>query len=164
MTSAMEVAGVEANDAAQAQDLTYSFTVEQTPEEVFAAINDVRGWWSGEIEGETDKLGDVWTYRYKDIHYSKQRITELVPGRRVVWEVVDSYLSFVVDRTEWNGTRVVFEIARKGGKTEVRFTHAGLAAEDECFSACSNAWGMYINGSLRNLIATGKGKPNRRER
>jgi hypothetical protein len=77
--------------------------------------------------------------------------------------VVDSYLSFVDDKTEWNGTRVVFEIARKGGKTEGRFTHAGLAAAHECFSACSNAWGMYINGSLRNLIATGKGEPNKRE-
>lgn len=163
MTSTMAVADVEAKEVAQAQDLTYSFSVEQTPEDVFAAINNVRGWWSGEIEGETDKLGDVWTYRYKDIHYSKQRITELVPGRRVVWQVVDSYLSFVDDKTEWNGTRVVFEIARKGGKTEVRFTHAGLAAEHECFDKCSNAWGFYINGSLQGLIATGKGEPNRRE-
>jgi hypothetical protein len=88
----------------------------------------------------------------------------LVPGKRVVWQVLDSYLSFVDDKTEWNGTRVVFEITRKGGKTEVRFTHVGLAAEDECFDKCSNAWGMYINGSLRGLIVTGKGEPNRRER
>jgi len=163
MTTTMEVADVRSTDVSQAQDLTYSFTVEQTPEEVFAAINNVRGWWSGEIEGETDKLGDVWTYRYKDIHFSKQRITELVQGRRVVWQVVDSYLSFVDDKTEWTGTRVVFEIARKGGKTEVCFTHAGLAAEYECFDKCSIAWGFYINGSLRNLIATGKGEPNPKE-
>jgi hypothetical protein len=164
MNSAMELEVAEANDVSQSHDLTYSFTVEQMPEEAFAAINDARGWWSGEIEGETDKLGDVWTYRYKDIHYSKQRITELVPGKRVVWQVVDSYLSFVDDKTEWNGTRVVFEIARKGGKTEVRFTHAGLAAQHECFDKCSNAWGFYINGSLRNLIATGKAEPNPKEK
>ena len=71
------------------QDFTATFTVDQRPEEVFAAINDVRGWWSGDVEGSTDAVGDVWTYRYKDIHYSKQRITELVPGERVAWHVLD---------------------------------------------------------------------------
>jgi hypothetical protein len=145
------------------QNLTRSFTVDQTPEEAFAAINKVREWWSGEIEGSTDKLGAEFTYRYKDVHYSKQKIAELVPGKKVVWLVEDSYLSFIEDKTEWNGTKVVFEISKKGGKTEVRFTHVGLAPNDECFKACSDAWGFYITGSLRNLIATGKGEPNKKE-
>jgi hypothetical protein len=145
------------------QNFTATFTVEQTPEEAFAAINNVRGWWSGEIEGGTGKLGDEFTYRYKDIHYSKHRITEMIPGKKVVWLVLDSYLSFVKDKAEWNGTEITFEVSRKGDKTEVRFTHLGLVPESECYGGCSNAWGSYINGSLRNLIATGEGAPNRRE-
>ena len=106
------------------QDLTYTFTVDQSPEEAFAAINNVRGWWSGEIDGETDKLDAVFTYRYKDIHMSKHKITEFVPGKKVVWLVLDSYLSFVEDKTEWNGSSVVFEVSKKGNQTEVRFTTA----------------------------------------
>ena len=145
------------------QNFTATFTVEQTPEEAFAAINNVRGWWSGEIEGGTGKLGDEFTYRYKDIHYSKHRITEMIPGKKVVWLVLDSYLSFVKDKAEWNGTEITFEVSRKGDKTEVRFTHLGLVPESECYGGWSNAWGSYINGSLRNLIATGEGAPNRRE-
>ena len=53
-----------------------------------------------------------------------------------------------------------FEIARKGDKTEVRFTHFGLVPAYECFNVCSDAWGKYIRGSLRDLITTGKGQPN----
>jgi hypothetical protein len=142
------------------QSLTTTFTVDQTPDEAFAAINNVRGWWSGQIDGDTDQLGAEWTYRYEDVHLSKQKISELVPGKKVVWDVLDGYLNFVEDKTEWKGTKIVFDIARNGDKTEVRFTHEGLVPEYECFDLCSNAWGFYINGSLRSLIATGKGQPN----
>jgi hypothetical protein len=147
----------------KSQNYTTTFTVDQTPEEAFAAINDVRGWWSGNIEGSTNKLGDEWTYRYKDIHYSKQKITELIPGKKVVWHVLDSYLNFIEDKTEWNDTRITFEIARKGDKTKVRFSHLGLTPEVECYDACTNAWGGYVNSGLRNLITRGKGQPNRKE-
>jgi hypothetical protein len=132
--------------------LTSTITVDQTPEEAFAAINDVRGWWSGEIEGQTAQLGDEFTYRYEDFHYSKQRVIESVPGKKVVWLVVDSRLDFVEHKTEWNGTKIMFEIAKKGGKTEVRFTHVGLSPDHECFEDCSSAWGSYITGNLRKLI------------
>ena len=145
------------------QDFTTAFTVDQTPEEAFAAINNVRGWWSGEIEGSTDKLGDEFTYRYKDVHLSKQKIAELIPGKKVVWLVLDGYLKFVEDKSEWKGTQITFEIAKKGGKTEVRFTHVGLVPDYECYGACSSAWGSYINGSLRSLITAGKGQPNEKE-
>jgi hypothetical protein len=145
------------------QGLTMTFGVDQTPDEVFAAINDVRGWWSGDIQGDTDRLGAEFTYRNKDIHRSTQRITEFVPGKRVAWQVLDSDLSFLKNRSEWNGTTVLFEVFPENGKTEVRFTHVGLASDHECFDVCSNAWGFYINDSLRKLITAGQGQPNLRE-
>lgn len=142
------------------QDYTTSYTMEQSPQEVFDAINNVRGWWSGEIDGRTDQLGAEFTYRYQDLHRSTQRITELVPGRKVVWHVLDARIDFVRDKTEWNGTDVVFEISRKGDKTELRFTHIGLRPAIECYGKCSGAWGFYINESLRDLITTARGQPN----
>ena len=142
---------------------TTTLLVDQTPKEVFDAVNNVRGWWSGEIDGDTVKLGDEFTYRYKDVHRSKQKLIELIPEKKVVWLVLDAYLKFTDDKTEWNGTKVIFEISRKGSKTELRFTHQGLVPQFECFDACSSAWSFYVNSSLRSLITTGKGAPNQKE-
>jgi hypothetical protein len=139
------------------QNFTTSFSVDQTPEEVFKAITNVRGWWTGDVEGSTDRLDDVFTYRYHDVHHSTQRITEFVPGKKVVWRVLDAHLKFAEDPSEWMGTEITFEVARNGKQTEVRFAHLGLIPEFECFESCSNAWGFYINGSLRQLITTGDG-------
>jgi uncharacterized protein YndB with AHSA1/START domain len=147
----------------KAKGFTTSITVEGSPQEVFDAITNVRGWWSGDIEGSTDKLGAEFTYRYKGVHSSTQKITELVPGKKVVWHVSDARLNFVQDKTEWNGTDIVFEIARKGDKTKLRFTHVGLVPAFQCYGGCSGAWGFYINDSLRSLITTGKGDPNTKE-
>ena len=52
------------------KDYSASFMVDQTPEEVFDAINNVRRWWSGEITGDTDKLGAEFSYRVENAHYS----------------------------------------------------------------------------------------------
>jgi hypothetical protein len=142
------------------QNFTASITVDQTSEEVFKAINNVRGWWSGEIEGNTDKLGGEFTYRYKDMHRSKQKIKEFIPGKRIVWHVTDAELGFVKNKTEWKGTDIIFEIASKGGKTELRFTHAGLVPAFECYGGCSGAWGALVETNLRKLITTGKNQPD----
>ena len=144
----------------KSKDFTTTISVDQTPEEAFAAINNVRGWWSGEVEGETDKLGTEFTYRYKDMHRSRQKVTEFIPGKKVVWHVLDSRLSFVKDKSEWTDTKIVFEISKKGGKTEVRFTHAGLVPQFECFDDCSSGWSALVNGNLRKLIASGARQPN----
>ena len=141
-------------------DYTTTFTVEQTPLQVFDAINDVRGWWAGQIEGGTDELGDEFTYRVPDIHYSKQQIIELVPARRVGWLVVEAELSYLEDKAEWKGTTITFDISEVDGRTEVRFTHTGLVPSGECYDSCSSAWALLINGSLHNLITTGDAGAN----
>jgi hypothetical protein len=132
--------------------------VDQSPGQVFDAINHVRGWWSEEIEGSTDKFGVEFTFDYKDLHRSTQKITEFEPGKKVVWHVSDARLKFV-NQSEWKGTDVVFEIATKDGKTELRFTHIGLVPAFQCYGDCSGAWGFFINDSLHGLITAGQGKP-----
>jgi hypothetical protein len=139
---------------------TTTFTVDQSPEQVFASINNVRGWWSGQIDGETNKVGAEFTYRYKDFHRSTQKVTELIPAERVAWQVTDADLNSFKNKTEWIGTDIVFDIARKGSVTELRFTHIGLVPVFQCYGDCSGAWGVLVGTNLRNLIVTGKNQPD----
>lgn len=144
-------------------DFTTTFLVDQTPEEAINAIKNIRGWWSEGVEGSTDKLNDEFIYHYKDVHYCKMQLIELVPDQRVVWLVLDNYFKFTEDKSEWIGTKLVFDISRKDDQTAVRFTHAGLVPQYECYEICREAWTNYIQNSLRNLITTGKGEPNPKE-
>ncbi|MBL8937495.1 MAG: SRPBCC domain-containing protein [Archangium sp.] len=142
------------------QSVSTRFTVAQSPEAVFKAIQNVRGWWSQTVEGDTAELGDEFTYRYPTMHVSRQKLTEVIPGKKMVWKVLSATLSFVKDQHEWSGTEIVFDISTKGSKTEVVFTHRGLVPSFECFDACSGAWGTYVTKSLKQLIETGTGEPD----
>ena len=139
-------------------DLTARFTVDATPLDVYEAINDVRSWWSDNIVGETDVVGSEWYYLVPDIHFSKQVVRELVPSERVVWDFTDGYLRFINNKKEWVGTSGRFDISEKDGRTEVTFTHEGLASGDECYDVCFDAWTHYITVSLRQRIETGAGR------
>lgn len=144
-------------------DFTTTLLVDQSPEEVFNAINNVRGWWSEEIEGKTDKLNSEFLYHYKDVHICKIRITEFIPNKKVVWLVLENHFSFTKDKTEWTGTKISFEIVKHDNQTQLLFTHIGLTPQFECYNVCYDGWTNYINKSLFNLITTVKGKPNPKE-
>jgi len=147
----------------QNQDFNTAILVEQTPKEAFNAITNVRGWWSEEVKGGTAKLNDEFNYHFKDIHSCRMKLVEVVEDARVVWLVMDNYFKFTKDKSEWIGTKVIFDISAEDGQTRINFTHEGLVPEYECYDICYNAWTGYITKSLRSLITTGKGAPNAAE-
>jgi hypothetical protein len=147
----------------QNQDFTASILVDKTPAEAIRAVTNFRGWWSEEIEGETNKLNEAFIYHYQDIHYCKLKLVELVPDQKAVYLVLDNDFKFTKDKSEWINTKLVFDVSQNEGQTEITFTHEGLVPQYECFEICREAWTNYITGSLHSLITTGKGKPNPKE-
>ena len=69
----------------------------------------------------------------------------------------------IEDGTEWNDTKLIFEITKMDDKTKIQFTHLGLVPEFECYTVCSKAWSFYTTSSLQRLIATSKGEPIKKE-
>ncbi len=141
------------------KNFTTTILVDQAPKDVFKAVNNVRGWWSENIDGDTDKLNAMFLYHYKDVHTCKIKITELIPGKKVVWQVLENHFNFINDDTEWKGDDIVFDIRKKGKQTQLQFTQMGLTSADECYNVCYDAWTGFIANSLDKLISTGKGEP-----
>jgi hypothetical protein len=145
------------------QDYHTSITVEATASEAFNCINSVTKWWTENLEGRSQKLNDEFTVRFGDVHYSQQKLIEVVVDKKIVWLITDSKLNFIKDKQEWNNTKISFDISTHDNKTRIDFTHIGLVPGVECFGACSNAWSQYIQQSLLSFINTGTGQPAKKE-
>lgn len=145
-------------------DLTITIIVDQSPKKTFDAINHVTGWWTENLEGGSTQLNDEFTVQFGDVHYSKQRVVEITPDKKVVWLVIESNLSFTQNKSEWTGTKISFDITPKQNKTQVLFTHQGLTPAIECYDGCSGAWGDYIGNSLKEFINSEKGHPAAKEK
>jgi hypothetical protein len=143
-----------------------SLVVEATPEAAYDAVNDVRGWWSQDLAGSTDTIGTEFAFRGNhegvNVHRATIQVTELVPGKRVAWHVLENHFTFTEDQSEWTDTRILFEISAVDAGTEIRFSHVGLLPEAECYDVCANAWATFVHDSLRSLVVTGEGLPMRR--
>lgn len=144
------------------ENKNYTATIEvaQSPEVVFNHINDVSKWWRIEgsgFEGSSTKLNDEFIVRFGNRHYSKQKLIEVIPNKKVVWLVTESKLNWLEkNKAEWTNMKMVFEITSKGDKTELKFTHEGLVPQQECFANCEKGWNVYIKERLFNFISNGK--------
>lgn len=139
-------------------NFTTTFLVDQSPKQVFEAINNVAAWWQGEVKRSSNTINDEFTYRMEDLHFSTQKVVELIPNKKVVWLITDSKLTFTKSKNEWTGTKVCFEIVEVNNKTQVCFTHIGLVPTFECYEDCSNGWTQLLQKSLFSLITKGKGQ------
>ncbi len=138
------------------KNFNYSFVTAKSMEEVFNRLLDVRQWWVGlydeNISGQSQNTGDEFNFKAGGgLHETKQKLVEILPNKRIVWEVTKSHLSFLSDPTEWAGTKICFDLDSKGSKTEVKFTHEGLVPEIECYTNCSSAWKGYMKQLQESL-------------
>jgi uncharacterized protein YndB with AHSA1/START domain len=124
-----------------------------SPAEVYQAlttIDGLAGWWARNTTGNAD-VGGVIEFRFV-VGGFDMKVVELVPGKRVLWEVV-------AGPDEWIGTHVSFDLRQEGGYAIVLFEHQGWAEPVEFMYHCSTKWATYLL-SLKQLLETGRGAPD----
>lgn len=127
----------------------FSFTTGKLPNEVFLHLLNPKNWWIGlfgeTIEGKSSMINDDFSFSAGGgAHFTRQKLVELLPNRKIVWQVTESELTFLKDQNEWDGTTFGFEILQDNGNTKITFTHTGLTPEIECYDECSTAWTQYL--------------------
>jgi hypothetical protein len=109
---------------------TVAIEVKKSPQEVFAhLINDVSKFWPEELEGECNKLNAEFVFRSGESHYSKNKVIEFTPNKKIVWLVTESVRK--TDNYEWTGTKMIFELSPKGKNTLLQFNYDGIVLENE---------------------------------
>lgn len=142
-------------------DFKTTLSVDSSPAEVYQSLtNDIANWWTEMFEGTSNEVGKSFTVRFGSAVFKKFAVTELVADKKVVWDVVDSFIDLpeLTRKTEWIGTQIIWEIATHQEKTILTLTHVGLVPEIECFSICENGWRNFTK-SLHDFLDTGVGKP-----
>jgi Activator of Hsp90 ATPase homolog 1-like protein len=138
------------------KNFTFSFNSSKNLNAVFNLLINPNNWWVGlfgeTIEGKSEEINDEFSFRAGDgVHYSKQRLNDLVPDRKISWLVLESNLSFLKNTNEWAGTKICFDIEKVDNNTKVTFTHLGLVPEIECYGGCSSAWTQYMQNLQEQL-------------
>ena len=141
------------------QDFNCSITAQISVEKAMLAISHVSDWWAKDFTGRAEKLNDEFTVKFGET-FVTFRITEFIPDEKIAWTVIDCFLHWINDKTEWTGTKVIFEFSTKNNQTTIMFTHHGLAPQVECYNDCVKGWTGYLTGSLKKLLTDSIGQPS----
>ena len=109
----------------------YSVAAEfsKPPDEIFNYVINLSKWWPEEFVGDGIKLNSEFVLRTGDTHYSKNKVVEFVPNKKVVWLTTESIRKS--DNFDWTGTKFIFELMPKGNHTQLKFTYDGVVLENE---------------------------------
>lgn len=131
------------------QNYTVTIEVVKSPNDVFNHVINLSKWWPEEFVGESVKLNSEFVFRSGDTHYSKNKVVEFVPNKKVVWLATESIRK--TDNYDWTGTKFIFELTPKGDNTLLKFTYDGFILENE-YDRLVQICDMVIKEMLYNFI------------
>ena len=109
----------------------YTVTIElsKCPADVFNYLIELSKWWPEDFVGDQINLNTEFVFRTGDGHYSKNKVIQFEPNKKVVWLVTESVRK--TDNFDWSGTKMMFELSPKSGGTSLTFSYDGPVLEAE---------------------------------
>jgi len=138
-------------------NFTSSISANISADESIKMIGNVPGWWGVTFSGNSEKQNDQFLVKMGGDSFFDFTVTELIPGKRVVWLVTDCHMPWYADKKEWANTRLIFELSEMSGVTTLNFVHEGLTPDVECYKDCVPGWTHWIKTSLFSYLTTGAG-------
>jgi hypothetical protein len=139
------------------QDFSCSITAKIGANEAIKKISNVSDWWGVTFTGNAEKQGDKFVIKMGGDAFFNCTVSELIPGKRVVWSVADCNMPWYTDKKEWSDTKMIFDVSESNGSCTITFTHKGLTPDVECYKDCEPGWTHWIKTSLFSYFTTGKG-------
>lgn len=136
-------------------------TFDASTDKVYDALTSkIPKWWTEQFEGTSNRQGENFTIRFGTNIFKTMKVTELSPGKKVVWNVIDSLIDLpeLNNKSEWVGTKIEWVISQKENQTQLNLTHYGLTPQIECYTICEGGWEQFTY-SLSEFINTGIGRP-----
>ena len=125
-----------------------------------ALTTGINKWWTEMFEGKSNEQGEAFTIRFGANVFKTMVVEELDQDKKVTWTVSSSLIDIpnLINKTEWIGTKVQWNIVQRENQTELHLTHQGLTPQIECYTICASGWQIFTE-SLADYINTGVGKP-----
>jgi hypothetical protein len=141
----------------ETNDFNTNISAKISADEAIKKISNVPEWWGVTFTGSAEKQNDQFIIKMGVDSFFNFTVSELIPGKRVVWLITDCNMPWYSDKKEWANTRLIFDVAGNNGVTELRFKHEGLTPEVECYKDCAPGWTHWINTSLSSYFTAGRG-------
>lgn len=137
-----------------------SMIIPASAAEIFAALTTkISAWWTESVEGSAKNSNDWFTVRFGNT-FKAFEVEEMIPGKKIIWKCIDARIDIpaLENKSEWAGTKIVWEMYPENGATKLDMTHYGLTPSFECYTICESGWKQFL-GSLKSLLDTGTGMP-----
>lgn len=137
-------------------DILQDFSIDAPADRVHDAVSTPGGldrWWTKRSSGEQIE-GAEYELWFGPDHDWRAKVARCLPGREFELEMTRA-------AQDWIGTRVGFHLEGRGGKTLVRFHHAGWPEVNEHYRISCHCWAMYLR-ILRRYLEHGEEVPYER--